>query len=490
MAKEQLLPTARILRAIRNSSKRPAPQAFAEWVDNSIGENRGNAQNVYININGRQVQVADDGRGPDRLADVVQLGAGTISGGYDTGRFGWGGSVAQLAFADAAQLFAYRSGKQAQASIPWTRCVEEEFFPAVDSTYVSSPGFVATSPDGSELTSGLVMDMTFRKGKHVSLDNIRDHLAREFAPALLLGRHIWLNLEEVKAWEPTGLSDPVFQTFTVNRDDLNLRADLMAGWSDQLPDREMGLDIIYGPRRVGRTRKPLEGYRGYVIYGTLTLIGEDWLPLLEAEKTGIAEDDVLAQIEAKCRKLLMPLMDDLRAIVRNQALVDIGGDVAKAMNTLTAASGRTGTGEAKGFPDTTGWEVRGGTRKRRDGKAKKRAPAQRRIWIDGKDLVDHAWKADVPADGDWQIDLNESIPTIKRALEEMPPDRPLIHQLLGSAIATQLLADDPDLLWRLKIYDQGEYERLLINVGGTPMGLVPYVVATLMRAIDTSGSRA
>src|SRR5438132_1440109 len=105
MAREALPPTGRLYLALRNQP-RLFGTAIAEWVDNSFGEQRGHADNVWIKVRGRELAIWDDGRGPEKLGDVVQIGAGAGTGGFDAGRFGWGGSVAQLAFASKAEMWA------------------------------------------------------------------------------------------------------------------------------------------------------------------------------------------------------------------------------------------------------------------------------------------------------------------------------------------------------------------------------------------------
>lgn len=477
MTREQLPPTGRMYRALRNQ-KRPFGTALAEWVENSLGENRGNADNVWITVSDRVIAILDDGQGPAKLGDVVQIGAGAIAGGYDTGRFGWGGSIAQLTYASKAQMWALRAdGMTAHDSVDWDRVVDKEEHPAADSTWKRA----RVPRELKELGHGFLLLMKVHKGKHISSAAVRKHLAREFAAGLRAGKKIYWQEEgttiEIEPWRPPDLSDVVRSHFIVAD---GLYVELEAGWSDVLSPAEQGLELEYGPRRLTRIKSPFEGYRGPTIFGWLRLSGDGWLEHFESEKTGIASDVLLSKVEDKVRELLTPLMDELRKVQRETALVEIAGEVADALNRLTQSRS---LGKSPGFGDTTTWQARGGTRKPKDKPdppPERDQSSQRRIYVQGSDALGvRPFVASCPVKGDWQIELNEKVPQIKRALEERPPIKPVTHQLLAMAIAYELVKQEAVVA--LGLYSEDEFESLLLEA---EEDLAPVVYQKLLAAIS------
>ncbi|MGH2396530.1 MAG: hypothetical protein ACRDFW_05990 [bacterium] len=476
MNREILQPTARMYRALRNQ-KRPFGTALAEWIENALGENRGNAERVWITVDERHVSILDDGQAPTKLGDVVQIGAGAGSGGYDTGRFGWGGSIAQLTYASKSWMYGLRrDGLSCKDKVSWDRVVEHEEHPAVDSTW-GRPG--RTFPKRlRELGHGFLLDMEIHKGKHISSSAIKAHIAREFAAGLRAGKRIyWVEKGvtlEIEPWRPPDLSDVVMASLVLEPG--NLHVELEAGWSDKLSPADQGLELEYGPRRLGRVTSVFEGYRGPTIFGWLRLVGDGWLDHFESEKTGIASDVLLEALETKAHELLLPLMEELKKIQRETALVEIAGEVADALNKLKASQ----TGITTGW-DQPEWEARGGHRTVRDGEPPKRAiQGKRLIRIEGvSNLGTRPFEVDCPIKGDWWVQLNEEVAPIRRALEERPPDKPLMHQVLAMAVAFEIVKQGTAV--ELGLYSQDEFDSIELEA---PEDVAPIVFQRLLGAIS------
>lgn len=486
MTREFLPPSGRTYRALRNQA-RSLSRAFSEWVDNSFGEHRGDATLVQIFIEGRTVTVLDNGRAPEKLGDVPQLGAGAGSGGYDSGRFGWGGSVNQLGFTSEAKMWALRADQYlAHDTVDWDEVVETGQL-WVDSEW--RPMVPRNCPERLRaLGHGFMLRMKILPGKHISPSTIKDHLSKEFAAPLKAGRRIeWHEdgeVEVLQPWTPGDLSDVRSVRYEVP-DYEGLAFEVEAGWSDTLPLAQRGFDVEYGPRRLVRDTKPLDGYRGPAIFGWIRLEGKGWLDHLESEKSGIETVPLREYVQQKARETVQPLIDALMELHRDKALIEIAGDLAKTLGSLSPKVG----GKGVGFPDTTDWKPRGGKRpkKKKKKKAEQQGRAQRQIYVHGEsnEVCDEApFVISAPLDEDWDIALNQDVPEIRRALDETPPDRPLLQQWLASAIAVDLLFHGR--LVALGLYSEEEFEKLRDKNSDDQLLMAPFVIKHLLDKVHAS----
>src|ERR1043165_8221357 len=80
--------------------------AISELVDNSFGQGRGNATEVYIawNANKRELTVTDNGNGMDRVSRLFRLGDTVGRSPGDIGEYGSGGTMALIWAAERARV--------------------------------------------------------------------------------------------------------------------------------------------------------------------------------------------------------------------------------------------------------------------------------------------------------------------------------------------------------------------------------------------------
>lgn len=352
------IPTARLLNAVRQKDWTVWGALF-ELVDNSFGEQRGNADHVQIFWNAsrrnRNLIVLDNGRGMQDVADLFVLGKGSKPGAGDIGYFGVGGSEAGLWLSDIERVETLRNGKVARVEVNWEECIAREEYPDIDNRWHNATGRNC-SAQLRKLRHGTAITLLVReKFKKILPENLQMHLSRTFAAALRQGRTIdWIQFDDdrtetvtrLKPWVPGELEDVIEGTVTVGKE---LSAAVRAGRVDGLSIQNSKLSINYLYRQIKETTegfgRPLQGACGYID------LSPGWLDHLTTTKDNIREEsrDLESELMAKVAELLQPLVEKLEQCKLERVFNNVKFNLETRLNTGIATIRRERSKSGSGF---------------------------------------------------------------------------------------------------------------------------------------------
>jgi hypothetical protein len=299
--------TPRVLLSYRNRSW-SVIGALSELIDNSFGEDRGNAGivQVFWDKKRRSLAVLDNGRGMTAVSYLFVIGQGAgETGGNDIGRYGSGGSNALLWLSDIVEIWTVNEfGQRAYTQQNIQELVEvKEEWPDVDDTW--SRVTARNVPlKMKEVGQGTLILMRVSKRHNVRPNNLRRDLSKRYAPALRSGRQIVWHDEDgstsLTPWNPGELGDSVSVELKVR----GLEAGFRVAYAEEVSQGDAGISISYGLREIEFTTDPFGEYVGGQVYGYIDLRPE-WKPWLTTTKDGFV-DAILRQelIDAAHKEML------------------------------------------------------------------------------------------------------------------------------------------------------------------------------------------
>lgn len=306
----KMIPTPRILQSERNKDW-TITGAISELIDNSLGADRGDADEVriYWEPKTQILKVADNGRGMKQMSYLFRLGEGDQSNtGHDIGKYGQGGSSALLWLPDEVLVWTVRDGRRAftKQNIHQIVDVDGDWLDVEDRW--TSPTLNNVPAPLNEYYSGTLIAMALRRGRKLYPDVVRRELSKTYAAGLRKGRRIiWITGSEVTELQPFDPGD------LINVDEFEvevqgLRAKVKAGIGETITQRDAGISVTFGHRQITKTREPLDGWDGGKVFGWVDL-GPEWHDYLSNNKTCITDDVLWAELMDKVHIGIQPLLD-------------------------------------------------------------------------------------------------------------------------------------------------------------------------------------
>lgn len=349
-------PSARLLTALANIPWKPHG-AISEIVDNALGDQRGNADEVLIiwDKRARKLTVRDNGVGMKRIGHLFQLGS--IPMGWsatDIGQFGSGGTMALLWLATDVRIYTMRNGKVMFDHVRWKDHVDSGVFPQVSDEWKEPTANTPTAL--RELGHGTQIELWIRRDRAIKEDQIQRELAHTYAPALRQGKIIrWLTVSSkgrdyISALKadpfplPSDKSKIVrFRVSVASDSGRLLQARGEVALYDDLPWKESFVSVGFGHRNLMTTRDCYQSADGETQYGgtgvrgwvdLISTINADWKPKLTVTKDDIDDANLRAQLMHQVFIRIEPL---LKQTERDRLAVILGGlslELTDAFNNL------------------------------------------------------------------------------------------------------------------------------------------------------------
>lgn len=488
-------PTARILLGYRNRQWTVAG-ALAEIIDNSYGENRGAARNVWINYDKPRLTILDDGLGMEpHTAPLFTLGDGVeVRGGKDTGFYGIGGSEALIWLADKVHVYTLRDGQVSHGYANWKRCVERREFPSIDHAW--TPANVGNCPtELLEVEHGtfIVIEQLKSGLGRFRTDILQERLGRLYGPGLRQDRRLtWISAgveTQVHAWSPGPLTDVIDADLTVGD---GLTAHVHAGFAEGLSVFNSQLSVDYVYRQVEFSSEGF-GRRVQGAVGTLAL-GEEWRPYLTTNKDGFQDADLYVELMERCAEAVAPLVEKVRKrkLAKTLANVKISlrRKVQSGIEAIVEGRGEAGHREpTEEDPDKPGDDkpVKPPTKRK---PPKHQAQLMAEIAVESTSLHDIGGKlCEVSLDGNYLLASvaggdehgNGAHPRIVEALESEPVNQHLLEDVLVNALAIEMVKQD--VLVRIGLFSKTEHDDLVERFDGSVLDILPHVIRRLTDGI-------
>jgi hypothetical protein len=330
---KEIIAKPRILLSERNKDW-TAVGALCELIDNSLGADRGNAEQVEIKWDKRKriLTIHDNGRGMEQVSYLFGLGDGTAGTNKDIGRYGQGGSAALLWLADQVKVWTVRDGERAYTAQDFRTMLDGEQcrWPMVDDRWVrATPGNVPAPLNG--YSSGTMIQIKMRDRLRFYPAPVQKELSKLYAAGMRAGRNIiWTDVqaetsEQLQPWNPV---DVIWEKpFTVEVN--GMTANVMVCVGDSIKQTDAGMSVTFGHRQIKKTRDPLGTYDGGKVYGWIDL-GPEWHPYLSNNKTTITDAELWDALMKKVNDGLA----DVLALLDQQAKNDFVAKLNLEINNL------------------------------------------------------------------------------------------------------------------------------------------------------------
>ena len=487
-------PTARVLLTIRNRSW-TTHQALAELVDNSYGELRGRASNVWITWSPktRVLTVRDDGQGMGDVIDLFTLGQGETSGAGDIGLYGVGGSEALLWLADYVFVTTLRHGRVARGRANWADCIDKGEFPDINNRWREAT--VATCPtELLEQRHGTLIELHVRPRLQIHPEVIQERLSRLFSVAFRNGRSLtWATLDphsrpqKLHPWDPGPLQDVFTGTFALWNGN-GLAATVTAGRVDGLSIASSKLAVNFVYRQIKETTagfgRPIQGACGYVD------LSPEWLPYLTTTKDDINEDgrEFEAVLMERIAEELRPLVEKLAAAKRARIFSNIRISLKRKMQSLFRAPAIPVIDEDE-EPEVATPVDPEATKPRRPRVPSRHSPKVAVIDIEEAtnesiegllckvELQGHTIKAFI----------NKDHPYIVQALDQEPINQMLLESVLITALSKEIIEEKA--LVNLGLLSQQDSDALYNKYDGNALDVLLHVVRILTDGVESMGKR-
>ena len=182
-------PVTHMLYTLKNYDlPKGAQSAISEFIDNSLGDDSGNADNVHLVYNRDTLVIQDDGKGIRDLNAMSTLGSSLSRlSASDIGNFGWGSKVGTLWLGWHQDIKTVVDGQYHHYPVDWKECLDSGLWP--ESYDSKGKKVTARSPlkVGTRITIG-----NRHEGRGFQLEPMADRLAHIYGPGLRKGKEITL----------------------------------------------------------------------------------------------------------------------------------------------------------------------------------------------------------------------------------------------------------------------------------------------------------
>ena len=348
--------------------------ALMEIADNSLGEDRGDATQIWITHYTRThiLEVLDNGNG---MADpgvslVVQLGAGASQlglskpGSKDIGMFGIGATMALLYLADVIEVWTLRKGRMVNhTKVDYPALIKANEFPSVSPLFMRAD--LGNCPaDLLALGHGTKIVMKLRKGRKFGVEATIDKLRATYAPGLRLNRHLTWKSVTGNVITPIPLEAPAlafdagksvhFENVVVDAElGLTFRGEV--GIIGNLPAYRSNVAVGFNARVLFNTRDcygiETEKYAVSNVAGWLDLSPE-WKPFLASTKSEIDDGNLHDALMLKVFEAIRPILAQSDEEGTEVKFAGIGFTTGVALSTpspeetkVASTGGTSGNGE-------------------------------------------------------------------------------------------------------------------------------------------------
>ena len=310
MAVIKLQPKPYIIESLIQSDDWDWPKALSEFIDNSFGQDAGNATSVVIHLLKDEIKIIDNGLGVHALQQCFALGDSRSRHSLeDIGRFGVGAKHASVWIGKRFWVETCSDSKTVRsACVNWDRVRGESEWPDIE-------GHSRVKPDGE--TGTAIGIKNFWPGrKRITVSAVCRQLSETFAPALEDGKSITIvdfrrsregEVIELVPWAPKGWSDR--ETFSASVDGRSFSAEV--GILSEAYSTDTGLRICYSHRVICRMTKLAGKTMPVRMFGYIRL-SSDWKDRLSTNKTQIVDSHDLEHALAEHPEIqkLMHMAED------------------------------------------------------------------------------------------------------------------------------------------------------------------------------------
>jgi hypothetical protein len=342
-------PKAGLLLAMQNQKWHVAG-ALSELVDNAFGPGRGNASECHIShsIGDRTIAVFDNGQGMESLGRLFQLGNTIGHTPGDIGIYGSGGTMALLWLAHKVDVWTMSEGRVSYDSVDWAWHIKKDVFPVVSNSWEKAT--LANTPAPLfEAGHGTLIRLHLLRSRSILPGNIRRDLAKNYAPALRMGRQLlWTSIARGGNTTTDAINDPlpmpqdpskrVAANVVVEVDgQQHLPVRIMVGLFDGLTQDRSHIAVSYGCRVITRTRDcysspdGAERFGGVGVAGWIEL-GDGWQPYLATTKDAIHDDSAWKALMAYIFQQIQVLLRQVDEEKLSIELQDIGISLERVFN--------------------------------------------------------------------------------------------------------------------------------------------------------------
>lgn len=296
--------------------------ALSEFVDNSLGSGRGNANKIKITYDqkSKTLEILDDGRGMDEIGRLFQLGNTIGKSIGDIGRYGSGGTMALLWLGKKISIWTLRSGKVMHDRVDWKKQIKDGEFPHVSSEWKKAT--LANTPTALfEICVGTLIRISIQDERGaVQVSNVVRDLSTTYAPALRSGKEITFHIVAKNTTTQRVLSDPHPELANeklfdgvVELDGKHLPFRGRIGIVEDLPYSQSLVRIGFAHRVIKSTRdcydSPTseERFLGVGVCGYIDL-GEGWQDYLSTTKEAINHAGAWSALMAFVYEEIRPLL--------------------------------------------------------------------------------------------------------------------------------------------------------------------------------------
>ena len=472
--------------------------ALAEFVDNSFGPGRGNADTCEITYNptNRTLGIVDDGVGMTSIGRLFQLGNTIGRSPGDIGLYGSGGTMALLWLASTAAVYTLVDGKVSSDTVTWKEWIDKRQFPQINDTwkpanYSTCPTDLLAKGHGTAIVIKLDSSRNKPNPSHVKRD-----LAKIYGPGIRAGKRIiWTTLGKSGGTET--LTDT---SYAAADDDKTVSLDFIVTYGDDdlpvsgsvslvegLPMTESGISIGYGVRVITKTKDcfvspdGMRRFSGSGVAGYLDL-GDGWQPYLSTTKDRINDgplwDALMSFVfekieplleESDDEKLTLELEDialSLQDALAGTATVTVPKKVAEVL-----APEGTGMGEPLQPVDDTPKDD--DVTDESDVSTEKPAKPTILIYKESEETIGAVLCRSDLIKNFISVSVNKDHDLIQLALKSKPTNRMLLNQIVVNEIAVQLATNQEmcALVFKPKVYasiadavDDREKQRLIVKL--------------------------
>lgn len=332
--------------------------AFKEFISNAIGEDAGNAKEVIIGFDNKQIVIKDNGEGVQDMNTMFGIAySRSRFSSRDIGQYGCGAKDAAIYLAWKMKVSTYYAGNFHTKQVNWKEVRDSGRWPQE-----------YTEPGKSLSGRGTTIVLTNRhKGRIWQGEALAENLAHIFRPALLAGKNIsvvdYRGRNHMTWVLRKFLSDLHLENkLEVAGSVKGMNFRLKAGTMENLKGRLNGVHIGFGLQFITKETHLIKRHIPTELYCEVMLAPE-WKSSLAANKTSLSHnrEELLAEIE----KLLAPLIDELETKVFQIKVRGINSLLSIKMNKVIDIINEKEKGTKKGgaHVDVTTIDDRGGHRK-------------------------------------------------------------------------------------------------------------------------------
>lgn len=421
--------------------------ALGEFIDNSLGEGSGNAQQVTLVYNNDNIAIIDNGKGIDDLSLMLTLGdSQNRASSTDIGNFGYGSKVGALYLGWFIEIHTVNKvGEYRRAKVDWKTQEREGTW------HVPYDGKIlphTKAPKDIREGGTMVIVRDRHEDRKWRWSSLAADLAHTYRPALESGREIRLVHAGDKN-KATHLSDYLekdilINEFTFNGEVKGKPFTVTAGERVSGASGKPGAHIAFGHRVIETTKSFPDTPLPSAFYAMIKL-GPEWKKSLGSNKTTVAIDR--QELLEAVRGLTISIIESIKTKRQEVRLDLINAALSKEIIATLQEGGREVMAGMR-YWEPVLWKQPGNKDPSQDQGKKKDSG----LIISLDDLNGKAvWDAEA-AGKKVMITLNNQLEFIKAAYDN-PLDPSAVWTMIASAVA-DLVDDNPEKVSFLALTDE------------------------------------